>query len=260
MSVDLQLRNKVINMIRLSDCKPAMCEMLDSLSNHDTIVDVTDDFIVVTNPALFEMYVLLVNQTGDTIRNMVSVISERLSSNTVYNIYLNKKSYKELLEYPISSICYTRKYIYDVMSLEPTELCDGKLDIAQPEDIGSILKALIDEYGITEDNAFYDIITETAITRLLNNSYVVIRENDAILSQLYICEDADDVFIKGVLTPKQYRGLGYAKALLKQVISSYANKGKTLHLIVDQSNNVAKKLYESLGFKITDTLYSYMIT
>lgn len=260
MSVDLQLRNKVINMIRLSDCKPAMCEILDSLSNHDTIVDVTDDFIIVTNPALFEMYVLLVNRTNDTVQKMMSIMSDRLKSNKVYNIYLNKKSYKELTKYPTLSTCYNRKYVYDVMSLEPTRLCDDKLDIAQPEDIGSILKALIDEYGITGDNAFYNVVTETAITRLLNNSYVVIRENDAILSQLYICEDADDVFIKGVLTPKQYRGLGYAKALLNRVISSYANKGKTLHLIVDQSNITAKKLYESLGFKITDTLYSYMIT
>ena len=251
-------RNEIIELLRLSNDKHSMCELFDTLHNYNVYAEYNREYIIVVNTELFEMYILLEKEETDVVNKMITAVRKYIYRFKVYNVYVNEKSYKILQQYSVMKGFFNSVVKYDVMSLKPIEY-SGIAEIGCIEDTEDILDILLCEYGIKRDSSMYDNIMESVIRRVCSNSYRVLRRDGNIVSQLFINEDDNDIFIKGVLTPYAYRGNGYATELLKQVINTYFTLGKVMYIIVDQANTTAKQLYKKLGFTTKNNLYMYTI-
>ncbi|QDW92001.1 GNAT family N-acetyltransferase [Staphylococcus chromogenes] len=69
--------------------------------------------------------------------------------------------------------------------------------------------------------------------------------------------DDGDIYIESIATFPAFRGRGIAKALMQHVMSHY--KDQKLSLNCDQTNTVARRIYEQMGFQPTNkkTLYGH---
>lgn len=94
-------------------------------------------------------------------------------------------------------------------------------------------------------NSVYERIGEEEYLYLLHNGEVVcqavIKTTTSRINQ-----------IEGVYTLPKYRGNGYAKAIVSELSRNIISRGKIPALIVSKSNESAKKVYKSIGFKYYD--------
>ncbi|WP_432401780.1 GNAT family N-acetyltransferase [Wukongibacter sp. M2B1] len=94
-------------------------------------------------------------------------------------------------------------------------------------------------------NSVYERIGEEEYLYLLNEDKVVaqgvIKTTTSKINQ-----------IEGVYTLPEYRGNGYAKAIVSKLCKNIIDKGKLPALIVSKTNESAKNAYERIGFKYYD--------
>lgn len=89
---------------------------------------------------------------------------------------------------------------------------------------------------------------------------IEIEENE--LSEVYIIENEidtlgymgymkifDEAHISNIAIDKVYRGFGYGKKLVEEVVKNLKKEDFDITLEVSEKNTVARNLYESLGFK-----------
>lgn len=75
--------------------------------------------------------------------------------------------------------------------------------------------------------------------------------------------DDGDVYIESIATFPEFRGRGIARKLMQHVISRH--KGQRLSLNCEQTNTVARNIYEQMGFQplhentLYNHVYHYMI-
>ena len=92
----------------------------------------------------------------------------------------------------------------------------------------------------------------------LNAHYFIIEVNKKIVGYVGFWKIIDEAHITNVAIHKDYRGLGYGRALINALI----NKAKELEIIaatleVRVSNRTAISLYESFGFVSSGVRYKY---
>lgn len=74
---------------------------------------------------------------------------------------------------------------------------------------------------------------------------IIVAESDEILGYCAFSDEGEVIHIKSIAVHPNYRNRGIAKALIREVIKL----NKDIYLEVRVSNEIALKLYESLGFK-----------
>ncbi|OZB96688.1 N-acetyltransferase [Paenibacillus sp. XY044] len=77
---------------------------------------------------------------------------------------------------------------------------------------------------------------------------------------MHACEEntVDSYWINGFLIDERYQGRGFGRAALMEMIRWIVNRRdrcREIRLTVHGDNSVAKRLYESAGFKPTGTVY-----
>lgn len=102
------------------------------------------------------------------------------------------------------------------------------------------------------EQACYDFPwSEQLIRDCLKVGYhaLVLREEGAIRAYAFASGAAGESHILNICVDPEYRGQGYAKALLRQCIATViVNGAKVMFLEVRESNHGAIALYESMGF------------
>ena len=68
------------------------------------------------------------------------------------------------------------------------------------------------------------------------------------IGSFIINEDSDGVGIWNLCIKEEYRGQGYGKLMMLEILMRFGHK--PLYLFVYKDNEVALNLYESVGFKI----------
>ena len=113
-------------------------------------------------------------------------------------------------------------------------------------------------HKIFKDEIVYD---KTYVERFCKlKQGVIIRTNNKkpigyILYGMAQCRSKRSFTIISIGILNEYRGKGYGKLLMKSVIELYPLREIALHVRV--TNNVAKKMYESIGFEIKDIEEGY---
>lgn len=83
--------------------------------------------------------------------------------------------------------------------------------------------------------------------------YLYLLDEGKIVSQAVVTTTTSKINqIEGVYTLPDYRGNGYAKAIVAKLCKNIIEKNKKPALIVSKSNAAAKKAYKDLGFEYYD--------
>lgn len=80
--------------------------------------------------------------------------------------------------------------------------------------------------------------------------YRIIKVNDVIVAMAAYSKDTENSEkIMNVYTKDEYRGKGYAKAIVNNLKNEILDKGLIATLNVDQANPISNHIYQSIGFK-----------
>lgn len=119
-----------------------------------------------------------------------------------------------------------------------------KLDYKNPEDLKS-LSTFINENKQNQNTFRYfnsrsfEIIKNHLVTFLL-------MENEKCVGYGHLDKEGNDIWL-GVMVDHKQRGKGYGKMITEKLIEHYNGK---IVLSVDKPNEIAIKIYKSLGFKL----------
>lgn len=90
--------------------------------------------------------------------------------------------------------------------------------------------------------------------------YLIILIEGETAGRLYLDRRPDDIHIIDITILPAFRNSGYGVFILNTLIDEATTAGKTVSIYVEKSNR-AIKLYERLGFSVTDdsnSVYSFM--
>lgn len=93
-----------------------------------------------------------------------------------------------------------------------------------------------------------------------NAEYLIILIEGEAAGRLYIDRRPDDIHIIDITILPPFRDSGYGAYILNTLMDEATAAGKTVSIYVEKSNR-AMKLYERLGFSVTDdsnSVYSFM--
>lgn len=189
---------------------------------------------------------------------------DRLKRNCTYNFFCEKNNYNfDVLNY----LGFNKKEGTLVLHLNIDEI----MPMLIMEDCEfEILKKGIDEQKRCEiQNEIFkndartplsieDIYLDEVQTYYFEKGSVFIKKDDNYIGYgQVIIEDNVPVIVNfGIL--KEYRGKGYSKSLLNHLIQIIKSDGFTNVMIkVKNTNKIALHLYEKVGFKITNEIYSW---
>ena len=117
-----------------------------------------------------------------------------------------------------------------------------QMTISDLDEIKDILTTEFDDFWK------YEIFKEELANT--NSKYFVLLHNNEITSFGGIKIILDEANLMDIVTKKDMRNQGFAKILLKELISVSKNSDcKTITLEVNENNKPAIQLYESFGFK-----------
>ena len=86
--------------------------------------------------------------------------------------------------------------------------------------------------------------------------YLIIEQSEKSIGRFYIERRDSNICVMDIAILQQHRRQGVAKKLLTDVLTEAKQKGISVNLHVEP-DNVAKKLYLSLGFVVTDKISFY---
>ena len=95
-----------------------------------------------------------------------------------------------------------------------------------------------------------DEVNEEKIRRALRNFRIIKERGDSVgmVKIGFDTEDGENVKITHVYTKPEYRGKGYARALVNAAKNEIIALGRKATLNVDRSNPISNHIYRSLGF------------
>ena len=109
--------------------------------------------------------------------------------------------------------------------------------------------------GYLHDNSVHDLAScQTWFVKQPRQSYLLLQHDDVSIG--YFRQSYDGRFMIGMDLHENYRGLGHAKPayeLYFEYLRARLDLCEVVHLEVLSTNLRAKKLYEDLGFKETNT-------
>ena len=148
----------------------------------------------------------------------------------------------------------TSEYQMELDGIQIAEVTDGiSLSPAKPEDLPEIRRQ--DKMYFGSGDLFENEISENFVT-------YVIRHENAIIGKIKVDYSEDLPYIGGFGILPEYRGRGYGRQALLQIVNFISLKGyNKCRLEVETSNSNALHLYESCGFKQKSVMnyYSYSI-
>lgn len=153
------------------------------------------------------------------------------------------------------------------VAADDIELNQKLESIVEDEDIGVILTSKpdqewFDSYFVFEERTEplrMEIETKQFAllddNRDLNSMYCRIQKTGKDVAVASVTIEDGKLFLLNVVVAKEFRGKGYGKILVKNVLEAGISIGaEKLYLQVSSDNEKAIKLYESFGFKL---LYNY---
>jgi ribosomal protein S18 acetylase RimI-like enzyme len=150
---------------------------------------------------------------------------------------LNKKDF--LPANMILGVTYT-----NIENMDMNALSEGFLDA---------YKGTIDDEGedIEDTKSFLKQVMENAYGTFLPNFSLALFQDETLISGILYALEDDTPFIVSVFTRSQYKGLGYAEALIRYTLNLIFEKHSNILLYVSEGNP-AMHLYEKIGFYIMD--------
>lgn len=108
--------------------------------------------------------------------------------------------------------------------------------------------------AVLEQECFSDAWSEKLLAEMLENSYdeawVLVHPEDGLIGYLNVRFLAGEGELMRIAVKKEYRGLGYSRKLMEQMVKSAEEKEvQDLTLEVRAGNRPAINLYKSYGFK-----------
>lgn len=95
------------------------------------------------------------------------------------------------------------------------------------------------------------LIGRSSPETLKEGSYFAnLKKDGIIVASLYVNKYHESYIIRDVFVLESERGKGYGKELMQEVVLFLKFKNKRVILYVDPRNNIAKSLYEKVGFKL----------
>ena len=82
--------------------------------------------------------------------------------------------------------------------------------------------------------------------------YLSLKDGQPIFRAAVSGATPDAVLVEGVFVPPEARGNGYGKAGMHALCVQLLKEHETIILLVDESNDAARRLYDRLGFEIFD--------
>jgi len=106
--------------------------------------------------------------------------------------------------------------------------------------------------GTPSQYAKSKLVGEHSPTSLEKGGYFMnLQEGSEIVGSLYVKKYMKSYVIRDVFVKPEFRGKGYGRRLLQEIVDFLRPKGLPIMLYVDPLNRVAISLYESVGFKLT---------
>lgn len=111
----------------------------------------------------------------------------------------------------------------------------------------------LDRIEEIENNSFETPWTREAlrmeIEQIEMSDVFVIEDNGDVIGYMSYMKIIDEAHINNIAVDKKYRGLGYGRVLVSEIVNNLLKEGFSVTLEVREDNNAAISLYESLGFK-----------
>lgn len=134
-----------------------------------------------------------------------------------------------------------RFYLPDNVQINPSEIPFGKLYES-------------DAPFILENSDYKDYLTKEYIAeRISNGPSIGIKHNGKLVTWAFT---HDDGAIGGLHTLEEYRGRGFAAAVMKQIISDVRNNGKLPYAYVVETNTNSLNLLNKMNF-VKDRIVSW---
>ena len=109
-----------------------------------------------------------------------------------------------------------------------------------------LFRSEIDErWGWDEQNQLDNFTNEWQ-----SHQFISVLVADDLIGYVQSSEEADHIYLHSIGFIEAFRRKGLAKKILKKVLINAQNIGKDVRLSVSPKNNIALKLYSTLGFEI----------
>lgn len=113
------------------------------------------------------------------------------------------------------------------------------------------------ENSVIPTPAYSPMTSEKAWKRELseNDVFLILAQNVAVGSIAYALKTHESLHINGIIVRPEYQGKGIATKVIQDVLVNYP---EATHVdLVTHPDNQALKLYENLGFKVTERIEDY---
>ncbi|MGM9986282.1 MAG: GNAT family N-acetyltransferase [Bacillaceae bacterium] len=133
----------------------------------------------------------------------------------------------------------------------------SRLRVAEADDFSFLAEVDVECFGFGMSEAIdFNERNERLVRE--GRSFYIIEVGEEKVGKIAIQQEGNETWIYGFGILQAYRGKGYGKEVLIQVINTELKENNSIHLEVDSQNEHAKRLYEKCGFVAYDTQIYYV--
>lgn len=201
-----------------------------------------------------EIISFLIDNIIDLNINFEEIVIEREYLDIISTLYSNKVNKEEVkIHYTDTLKLEKLKESYDLDLGD--KLIKLEEEVSDPSKLISVVKEIYSDIYNREDCADEEAL-KIANIYLKKGTYILTDEKEEkIYTQVVnVRKQINGSTIGAVITPKEFRGKGYAKKCLYAVCSELLKKNKFIVLHVNIQNSSAISVYEKIGFEKIDEL------
>ena len=202
-----------------------------------------------------EIISFLIDNIIDLNINFEEIVIEREYLDIISTLYSNKVNKEEVkIHYTDTLKLEKLKESYDLDLGD--KLIKLEEEVSDPSKLISVVKEIYSDIYNREDCTDEEAL-KIANIYLKKGTYILTDEKEEkIYTQVVnVRKQINGSTIGAVITPKEFRGKGYAKKCLYAVCSELLKKNKFIVLHVNIQNSSAISVYEKIGFKKYDIQY-----
>lgn len=201
-----------------------------------------------------EIISFLIDNITDLNINFEEIVIEREYLDIISTLYSNKVNKEEVkIHYTDTLKLEKLKESYDLDLGD--KLIKLEEEVSDPSKLISVVKEIYSDIYNREDCTDEEAL-KIANIYLKKGTYILTDEKEEkIYTQVVnVRKQINGSTIGAVITPKEFRGKGYAKKCLYAVCSELLKKNKFIVLHVNIQNSSAISVYEKIGFEKIDEL------
>ena len=201
-----------------------------------------------------EIISFLIDNIIDLNINFEEIVIEREYLDIISTLYSNKVNKEEVkIHYTDTLKLEKLKESYDLDLGD--KLIKLEEEVSDPSKLISVVKEIYSDIYNREDCTDEEAL-KIANIYLKKGTYILTDEKEEkIYTQVVnVRKQINGSTIGAVITPKEFRGKGYAKKCLYAVCSELLKKNKFIVLHVNIQNSSAISVYEKIGFEKIDEL------